>query len=98
VISEMEETEKKTTPKDVLIKKIGERMVELRNLEGYKNYENYAYDKGINRSQYGKYEKGRIDIRISSLIKVILSYKEMTVEKFFKGIEIPEEFIKSIKK
>lgn len=94
----MEETEKKTSQKDILLKKIGERMVELRNLEGYKNYENYAYDKGINRSQYGKYEKGRIDIRITSLIKVILSYEGMTVDKFFEGIEIPAEFISCIKK
>ncbi len=71
-------------------------MSELRKKEGYKNYENFSTDKGLNRTQYGKYESGAKDMQISSLIRVIFKYKEMNVQKFFDGVEIPEELIKSI--
>tara|TARA_R110002020_G_scaffold131044_4_gene293035 strand:+ start:979 stop:1278 length:300 start_codon:yes stop_codon:yes gene_type:complete len=90
----MENQEEKLTPKAELLKSIADRMVFLRKLEGYTNYDVFSYDKGINRSQYGKYEKGKSDLQISTLIRIIYSYNDMTVEKFFEGVEIPEEFVK----
>jgi transcriptional regulator with XRE-family HTH domain len=88
----------KSTPKAKLLKSIGDRMVFLRKQEGYTNHDVFSYDRGINRSQYGKYEKGKSDLQISTLIRIIHSYKDMTIEKFFEGIEIPEEFTKTIDK
>ena len=37
---------------------LGERLRYYRKLGGYSNYEHLAYDVGISRSQYGKYENG----------------------------------------
>ncbi|WP_339870374.1 helix-turn-helix transcriptional regulator [uncultured Algoriphagus sp.] len=90
----MENQDEKLTPKAELLKFIGDRMVFLRKLEGYTNHDVFAYDKGINRSQYGKYEKGKSDLQISTLIRIIYSYNDMTIEKFFEGVDIPEEFTK----
>jgi transcriptional regulator with XRE-family HTH domain len=90
----MENKEEELTPKSELLKSIGDRMEYLRKLEGYTNSDIFSYDKGINRSQYGKYEKGNTDIQISTLIRIIHSYKNMTIEKFFEGVDIPEEFTK----
>lgn len=77
---------KKATPKpdefEVFLQKVGARMRQLRIEKGYSNYEHFAYDHEIGRAQYGKYEKGRDDLRLSSLYKVILAFG-MTVEGFF---------------
>lgn len=76
------EVQKKTTNKDV--KKIAERIKELRIKKGYQSYEVFAFEHGINRSQYGKYEQGE-NMRIESLLKVIKALG-VTPEDFFKGI------------
>lgn len=62
--------------------KVGERMKELRLKKGYKSYEQFAFDHDIGRAQYGKYEKGSEDLRLSSLFKVV---KELNIsfEAFF---------------
>ncbi|UCS91965.1 XRE family transcriptional regulator [Echinicola marina] len=70
-----------------LLKAIGNKMTELRQKENYTNYENFAFDKGINRSQYGKYEAGNVDLRISTLLRVIEKYDGMTLKKFFSEID-----------
>lgn len=53
------------------LKKIGERLREIRKEKGYSSPDKFAYEHGINRSQYGKYEAGTEDLRLSSLIKVL---------------------------
>ncbi|MBL0053934.1 MAG: helix-turn-helix transcriptional regulator [Bacteroidetes bacterium] len=58
------------------------RLRELRMSKGYSNYEYFAYEHNISRSQYGRYEKGE-DIRFSSLIKLIKAF-ELTPSEFFK--------------
>lgn len=63
------------------LKKIGERLKELRIKKGFSNYENFAFSHDLPRSQYGRYEKGG-DMRISSLIKV-LKAMEISLEDFF---------------
>ena len=92
----MADNEKSNQIKGELLKSIGNRMTELRKKEGYKNYENFTTDKGLNRTQYGKYEAGTKDMQISSLIKVIFKYNDMNVQKFFDGVEIPEEFLNTL--
>lgn len=59
-------------------------MKEIRKAKGYKNYELFAYEKGIPRAQYGRYERGS-DLKLSNLLKVLDGF-DMTLEEFFKGI------------
>ena len=65
------------------LKKIGKKLKKFRKQKGYKNSDDFAYDHEINRSQYGKYEAGAQDMRISSLLKTINSLG-LTIEEFFK--------------
>ena len=64
------------------LKKIGERLKSIRKKAGYSSPDKFAYDHDINRSQYGKYEAGSEDLRISSLIKVI-DKLGLTLPEFF---------------
>ena len=64
--------------------KLGERFRELRIAKGYKNYEQFAFEHRIPRSQYGRYEKGS-DLRCSTLVKV-LKAMDISLEEFFKGM------------
>jgi transcriptional regulator with XRE-family HTH domain len=73
---------RESDPKEEL-KKIGERLREIRKQKGYSNPDKFAYEHGINRSQYGKYEAGSEDLRMTSLIKV-LNKLGMSLEEFFK--------------
>ncbi len=67
----------------VELKKIGERLREIRKEKGYSSPDKFAYEHGINRSQYGKYEAGTEDLRLSSLIKV-LNKLGLSLNEFFK--------------
>jgi transcriptional regulator with XRE-family HTH domain len=66
-----------------VLKKIGAKLKKLRKEKGYKNSDDFAYDNEINRSQYGKYEAGAQDMRMSSLLKTI-NRMGLTLEEFFK--------------
>jgi transcriptional regulator with XRE-family HTH domain len=69
------------------LKKIGKKLARLRKAAGYNNSDDFAYDHEINRSQYGKYEAGVKDMRISSLTKIVNALG-LTLDEFFKdGID-----------
>ena len=68
-------------PKETL-RKIGLKLKDVRKERGYDNSDDFAYDNEINRSQYGKYEAGAQDMRISSLLKTI-NLLGLTIEEFF---------------
>jgi transcriptional regulator with XRE-family HTH domain len=72
----------------IYLKKIGERLKYFRKKAGYSNYEYFAYDHNISRPQYGKYEAGA-NIQLNTLIK-ILKAMDISLEEFFKGIDIPK--------
>lgn len=72
-------TSKKTPSEDVL--KLAKRIKEIRIKKGYTNYEYFAYEHNISRSQFGRYENGE-DLRYSSLVKVVKAFG-MTLEEFF---------------
>jgi len=72
----------------ICLKKIGERLKYFRKKAGYNNYEYFAYDHNISRPQYGKYEAGA-NIQLNTLIK-ILKAMNVTLEEFFKGLDIPK--------
>jgi transcriptional regulator with XRE-family HTH domain len=63
------------------LKKLGQRLKNLRKAKGYTNYEYFAYEHGLPRSQYGRYESGK-DLRYSTLLKLIKIHG-MTVAEFF---------------
>ncbi|MDP1728486.1 MAG: helix-turn-helix transcriptional regulator [Bacteroidota bacterium] len=86
-------TQNKTDTTQIL--KLADRIKELRIKKGYTSYEYFAYDHGLSRSQYGRYEKGT-DIRFSSLMKVIEAFEMTPAEFFFNWI--PDEPKKTKKK
>ncbi|MCB9290686.1 MAG: helix-turn-helix transcriptional regulator [Lewinellaceae bacterium] len=63
---------------------LGERIKALRKARGYSNYEQFAYEHEINRSQYGRYENGE-DLRFSSLLKVLKALDISLAEFFGEG-------------
>ena len=65
----------------VNLKKLGKRIKELRIKKGYSNYEYFAYENGIGRAQYGKYETGG-NIQFDTLLK-ILKALDISVKDFF---------------
>ncbi|ATP58066.1 transcriptional regulator [Pedobacter ginsengisoli] len=77
----MAESKKKgDLPLDV--KKIGLRLKQIRKELGFNNSDAFAYEFQLNRSQYGKYEAGSEDLRISSLIKILDKLK-ISLNDFF---------------
>ena len=60
---------------------LGNRLRYYRKQGGYSNYEHLAYDVGISRSQYGKYENGG-NIKFTTLCK-ILNHLNVSLEEFF---------------
>lgn len=71
----------KESVKEVTLKKLGNRIRELRISKGYSSYEYFAYDHNISRAQFGRYERGE-DLRFSTLVKIIEAFN-MTLEEFF---------------
>lgn len=63
------------------LKNLGKRFTQLRKDKGFTNYETFAYENKLSRSQYGKYEKGS-DMEFTSILKLIEKHG-MTVKEFF---------------
>lgn len=67
--------------KKELLQKLAARIRTIRKMKGYDNYEKFANEHNINRSQYGRYEKGE-DLQFTSLVKICLAFG-MTLAEFF---------------
>lgn len=63
------------------LKQLAERLKYYRKLKGYTNYEHLAYDVGISRTQYGKYEAGG-NLKFTTLCK-ILQFLDVPLKEFF---------------
>jgi hypothetical protein len=63
------------------IENLGQRIRKLRVKKGYTNYEFFAYENKVGRSQYAKYEKGT-DMHFSSILKIIEAHG-ITIKEFF---------------
>ena len=63
------------------LKRLGNRIKELRVKAGYSSYEYFAYEHNISRAQMGRYENGQ-DLRFSSLVRLISAFG-ITLEEFF---------------
>jgi len=79
------EPKKKAISKD--LKELGARIKSLRVAAGYSNHEIFAYENGIDRVQYGRYERGAADMQYSSLLKIIRALKVTPEEFFSEGFE-----------
>jgi transcriptional regulator with XRE-family HTH domain len=73
-----------TEEEKIVLKKIGDKLKQLRKDAGYTSYEYFAYENNISRPQYGKYEAGA-NIQLNTLIR-ILSHLNISLEDFFKGM------------
>jgi transcriptional regulator with XRE-family HTH domain len=84
----MKKTEKtpQKTSVEKQLKSLGKRITELRKKKGFTNYEFFAYEHRIGRSQYGRYEKGT-DMQFSSIIKLIEMHGISVKEFFSEGFE-----------
>ncbi|MBZ4188977.1 helix-turn-helix domain-containing protein [Niabella beijingensis] len=74
------------TPKDEVLKELGQRLKATRKKQGFSSYEHFAYQMDIARSLYAKYESGRNDMKVSTLIR-ILQGMGMKLSDFFKGFD-----------
>jgi transcriptional regulator with XRE-family HTH domain len=62
---------------------IGIRLMHLRIKNGYKSYESFALENNLSRMQYWRIEKGKTNLTIKSLMR-LLDIHNMTIEEFFK--------------
>lgn len=65
---------------------LSERFKKLRKEKGFSNYEHFAYENDLSRSQYGRYENGE-DLRFSSLLKVLKAMDISLKDFFSEGFE-----------
>ncbi|MCC6182589.1 MAG: helix-turn-helix transcriptional regulator [Bacteroidia bacterium] len=68
------------------LKRLGKRIKELRIKRGYTNYEYFAYENNIGRTQYGKYETGG-NIQFNTLVKILKALDISLKEFFSEGFE-----------
>lgn len=62
--------------------RIGSKLTYLRKKKGYSSHEDFAYDYDLPRVQYWRIEKGKANITIKSLCK-LLTIHDLSVEEFF---------------
>lgn len=67
--------------KSTEIKKLANRIKSLRIEKGYSSYETFAFENGIHRAQYGRYETGT-DMQYTSLLRIAKAF-DMTLAEFF---------------
>lgn len=75
-------------PNQEELKAIALRLKEVRKARGYSNYEHIAFDLEMSRSAYWRLETGA-NFELKTLIK-ICRLLEISLEDFFKGIDIPK--------
>ena len=80
---------KDSTPKDSIeeLQAIALRLKELRKAKGYSNYEHIAFALEMSRSAYWRLETGA-NFELKTLIK-ICRLLDVSLEEFFKGIDVP---------
>ena len=64
-----------------MLRLLGDRIRELRIEKGFTNYEHFAYENNISRTQYGKYETGS-NLQILTLHKLLKGF-DISIEEFF---------------
>lgn len=68
-----------------LLERVGAKLTDLRKQKGYTSHEDFAFDHDIPRVQYWRIEKGKTNLTLKSLIK-LLSIHKVSVEEFFQSL------------
>jgi transcriptional regulator with XRE-family HTH domain len=79
-------TKKNSEFSEEMLQKLAARFRHIRKMRGYDNYEKFANAFNINRSQYGRYEKGE-NLQFLSIVKVCRALKITLGEFFGEGFE-----------
>jgi transcriptional regulator with XRE-family HTH domain len=64
------------------LERMGSKLTDLRKEKGYSSHEDFAYDYDIPRVQYWRIEKGKTNLTIKSLCRLLTIHK-LTIEEFF---------------
>ncbi|MBT1711311.1 helix-turn-helix domain-containing protein [Fulvivirgaceae bacterium PWU5] len=72
----------------VLQTRIGLKITNLRKEKGYTSHEDFAHEHNIPRMQYWRIEKGKTNLTLRTLTKILLIHG-LTVEQFF--TDLPKE-------
>ncbi|WNJ17161.1 helix-turn-helix transcriptional regulator [Pontibacter sp. G13] len=75
-----------TSEEKEFLENLGRRIKELRRSKGYSNYEHFAFENNISRTQYGKYETGE-NMKILNLLRVLKGLDISISEFFNEGFE-----------
>ncbi|MGN6418279.1 MAG: helix-turn-helix domain-containing protein [Pseudobacter sp.] len=67
---------------DAFMKWFGTRCVSLRKKIGYTSADKFAYEKGFERAQWGKIERGKTNVQMLTFMRICRAL-EVTPEKFF---------------
>ena len=67
------------------IRKISEKIRNLRQEAGYTSHETFAYEHGIDRTQWSKMERG-VDMKASTLYKALAAL-DISPAEFFKDFK-----------
>lgn len=70
--------------------RVGEKLRSIRKARGYTNYDRFAYENDMSRSQYGRYEKGS-DMHLSTLFKLLEAHNITPQEFFSEGFDLLNE-------
>ncbi len=75
--------------KNTLVR-IGSRLTDLRKKKGYTSHEDFAYDFDLPRVQYWRIEKGKANITLKSLCKLLVIHN-LSIEEFFCEIYLEQK-------
>ena len=75
---------------DKVLKEIGQQLVTLREKNGYHTLKEFVIENDLPEVQYWRMEKGKANITLKSLAKV-LSIHKMTLHEFFCVISTEEK-------
>jgi transcriptional regulator with XRE-family HTH domain len=64
------------------LERIGSKLTDLRKQKGYSSHEDFAYDYDIPRVQYWRIEKGKTNLTIKSLVRLLAIHK-LSLDEFF---------------
>lgn len=73
-----------------ITKVVSEKLTALRKQRGYSSHENFAMDNDIARMQYWRIEKGKTNITLSTLAK-LLAIHQVSLSDFFSDVKLPKE-------
>jgi|GEM_PF-2408238 len=78
-----------------IMKVVSAKLAELRKQKGYTSHENFAIDHNIARMQYWRIEKGKTNITLKTLVK-LLAIHQVSLNDFFADLNLPNNTIEDV--